>query len=56
MPKIATYHIPDGTVIRHIKDWKLHMPLGLITREVPLPQSKAVQAFSSLLKQAVTDA
>ncbi|GCE07742.1 LysR family transcriptional regulator [Dictyobacter aurantiacus] len=56
MPKLATYHIPDGTVIRRIKDWKLHLPLGLITREVPLPQSKAIQAFSSLFKQAVADA
>ncbi|GCF06915.1 LysR family transcriptional regulator [Dictyobacter arantiisoli] len=56
MPKIATYHIPDDTVVRHVKDLNLHMPLGLITREVPLTQSKAVQAFSSLFKQAAADA
>jgi LysR family transcriptional regulator, regulator of the ytmI operon len=56
MPAFATYHIPDDTVIRPIKDWTLHIPLGLITREVPLPQSKAIQAFSSLFKQVVAGA
>jgi DNA-binding transcriptional LysR family regulator len=53
MPKIAIRHIPDDTVVRHIEDMNLHMPVGLITREVPLTQSKAVQAFSTLLKQAI---
>ena len=56
MPKIATCHIPDDTVVRHVKDLNQHMPLGLITREVPLTQSKAVQAFSTLLKQAAASA
>lgn len=56
MPKIVTRHIPDDTVVRHVKDLNLHMPIGLITREVPLTQSKAVQAFSTLLKQAAASA
>jgi DNA-binding transcriptional LysR family regulator len=53
MPRFAAYHIPPGTVVRTVEDWSLHMPFGLITRAIPLPQGKAVQAFSALLKQAV---
>jgi DNA-binding transcriptional LysR family regulator len=53
LPKLAARHIPHGTVVRSIEDWSLHLPFGFITREVPLPQGKAVQAFSALLKQAV---
>jgi DNA-binding transcriptional LysR family regulator len=56
MPKCATYQLPDDVIIRPIQDWELHMPLGLITREVPHPQSKALQAFSALLKRAALNA
>lgn len=53
LPQLAARHIPGGTVVRAIEDWDLHLPFGLITREVPLPQGKAAQAFRSFLKQAM---
>jgi DNA-binding transcriptional LysR family regulator len=53
LPRLATRHIPPGTVVRAVEDWNLHLPFGLITREIPLPQGKAAQAFSALLKLAV---
>jgi DNA-binding transcriptional LysR family regulator len=53
LPQIAARHIPPGTVARTVEDWNLHLPFGLITKEIPLPQSKAIQAFSALLKQAI---
>jgi len=56
LPRFAFRHNPPpGTVIRTIEDWSLHLPLGLITREVPLPQGKAAQAFSAFLKRAIAE-
>ncbi|GHO47892.1 LysR family transcriptional regulator [Ktedonospora formicarum] len=54
LPRISTRQAPRGTIIRNIEDWDLHLPFGLITRSIPLPQGKAAQAFCSLLRQAVT--
>jgi DNA-binding transcriptional LysR family regulator len=53
MPKLAACNIPSGTIVRAVEDWSMYLPFGLITREVPLPQGKAVQAFSALLRQAI---
>lgn len=33
----------------------LHLPIGLIKKEVPLVQGKAVESFGVLLKQAVRE-
>ncbi len=53
LPRIAVRSIPEGTVVRAVEDWDLHLPLGLITRAIPLPQGKAAQAFRDILKQAI---
>jgi DNA-binding transcriptional LysR family regulator len=55
LPRLAARQVPPDTIARTIDDWSLHLPFGLITREVPLPQGKAVQAFSTLLRQATAD-
>ncbi|MBO0796204.1 MAG: LysR family transcriptional regulator substrate-binding protein, partial [Ktedonobacteraceae bacterium] len=55
LPRLATRHIPDGTVVRTVEDWSLHVPFGFITREVPSPQGKAAQTFSMLLKQVMME-
>jgi DNA-binding transcriptional LysR family regulator len=55
LPQIATRHIPHDTAVRMIGDWNLHLSFGLITKEIPLPQGKAIQAFSALLKQAMAE-
>nr|BBH86900.1 LysR family transcriptional regulator [Thermosporothrix sp. COM3] len=56
VPELATHSIPPGIVIRNVSDLHLHLPLGLITRAIPIPQGKAAQAFSSLLRQTMTAA
>lgn len=53
LPRLAARHIPSGTVARPVEDWSLHLPLGFITKEVPLSQGKAAQAFRDFLKQAI---
>jgi DNA-binding transcriptional LysR family regulator len=53
LPRIAVRSIPEGTIVRSVEDWDLHLPLGFITRAIPLPQSKAAQAFRTILKQAI---
>ena len=55
LPKIAARHTPPGTVVRSIEDLSLHLPFGLITRDLPHPQNKTVQAFSAFLKQALVE-
>ncbi|HZR41961.1 MAG TPA: LysR family transcriptional regulator [Ktedonobacteraceae bacterium] len=55
LPKIAALHTPLGTVVRSIEDLSLHLPFGLITRDIPHPQNKTVQAFSAFLKQALVE-
>lgn len=55
LPRLVTRSVPDGTVVRMVKDWSLHVPFGFITREVPSPQGKAVQAFRVLLKQVMME-
>jgi len=54
MPELAVRHAPSGTVVRVVEDWSLNLPVGLITRELPLPQGKAAQAFGALLRQALS--
>jgi DNA-binding transcriptional LysR family regulator len=53
LPQLAAHHLPVGTVVRTVKDWNLQVSFGLITREIPSPQGKAVQAFRTFLKQAM---
>ena len=55
LPQLATHPIPPGTVVRTVKDWSLYVPFGLITREIPSPQGKAIQAFRTFLKQAMME-
>jgi DNA-binding transcriptional LysR family regulator len=55
LPQLATRPIPPNTVVRAVKDWSLHVSFGLITREIPSPQSKVVQAFKTFLKQAMME-
>jgi len=53
LPKFAVREVPVGTAVRTVEDWSLHLPVGLITRAIPVPQGKAVRAFSELLRLAV---
>lgn len=53
LPKLAARQIPPGTIARTVEDWNLHLPFGLITREIPAPQNRAALAFSTLLRQAI---
>ncbi|QBD79493.1 LysR family transcriptional regulator [Ktedonosporobacter rubrisoli] len=55
VPQLAAQHIPAGTVIRSIADWNFHLPIGFITRAIPLPQGKALQAFKTFVKQAIAE-
>jgi DNA-binding transcriptional LysR family regulator len=55
LPQLALRHIPAGTVVRAVKDWSLHVSFGLITREIPSSQGKAVQVFRMFLKQAMME-
>jgi LysR family transcriptional regulator, regulator of the ytmI operon len=45
LAQLAVRHTPTGTIVRGVEYLNLHLPFGFITREVPLPQSKVVQAF-----------
>jgi LysR family transcriptional regulator, regulator of the ytmI operon len=54
LPQLSCRHIPPGTIVRTVEAWSLSLPFGLLTREAPLPQDKAAQAFRSFLKQAVS--
>ena len=55
LPQLSCRHTPPGTVVRAIEGWDLYLPFGLITRDAPLPQSKAAQAFRDFLKKAMSD-
>lgn len=51
VPQIATQPVLPGTVVREIADWSLHLPIGLIKKTVPLPQGRALDTVSALLKK-----
>lgn len=55
LPQLVTQQIPPGTAVRLLKDWNLHVPFGLITREIASPQGRAIQAFSTFLKEVMVE-
>lgn len=51
VPQIATQPVLPGTAVREIADWSMHLPIGLIKKTVPLPQGRALDTVSALLKK-----
>ncbi len=57
LPMTATRTIPEETVVKHIEQLDLRIPIGLVRKPetIPLLQTRTLAMFISLLKQAVQD-